>query len=306
MPPESPEMIHSTDPARKTDGALLGTSFYYHMLRLLQKFAELQNKTDESKAFSNQAASTKEAYNNRFFNRETAQYGNNTVTANLLSLCFDLVPEGYEENVFANIVHKTQNDFNGHVSTGLVGIQWLMRGLSKYGRSDLALQIATNRDYPSWGYMIENGATTIWELWNGNTADPSMNSQNHVMLLGDLIVWFYEYLGGIQNASGNSGFQKIHMQPYIVDGLTHVTALYHSVHGPIKSAWEKNDDSFEWNISVPANTRAIVSIPATDKKQITESGKSVSGTRGVKFLRNETSRIVFEVGSGEYKFRVTQ
>jgi alpha-L-rhamnosidase len=306
MPPESPEMIHSTDPARKTDGALLGTSFYYHMLRLLEKFAELQNKTDESKVFSSQAVIVKEAYNNRFFNRETAQYSNNTVTANLLSLCFNLVPEGYEEKVFANIVHKTQNDFNGHVSTGLVGIQWLMRGLSKHGRSDLAFQIATNRDYPSWGYMIENGATTIWELWNGNTADPSMNSQNHVMLLGDLIVWFYEYLGGIQNAPGNNGFQKIHMQPYVVDGLTHVTAHYHSVHGQIKSAWEKKDNSFEWNISVPANTKAVVYIPATNKKQITENGKSISGTQGVKFLRNETSRIVFEVGSGEYKFRVKQ
>lgn len=304
MPPESPEMIHSADPARKTDGTLLGTSFYYHMLRLLEKFAQLQDKNDESKQFSDQASLIKEAYNNRFFNRETAQYSNNTVTANLLSLRFGLVPEGYEEKVFENIVHKTQNDFNGHVSTGLVGIQWLMRSLSEYGRSDLAFQIATNRSYPSWGYMIENGATTIWELWNGDTADPAMNSHNHVMLLGDLIVWFYEYLGAIQNAPGNCGFKKIEMHPYDVDGLTYVTASYHSTHGLIKSAWKKSEDSFEWNITVPANSKAVISIPAKDKKQITESGKKVSATQGIKFLRNETGRVVFEVGSGDYEFKV--
>ncbi|MEA4917774.1 MAG: family 78 glycoside hydrolase catalytic domain [Proteiniphilum sp.] len=306
MPPESPEMIHSGDPARKTDGTLLGTSFYYHMLCLLEKFALLQEKKDESKQFSDQAALIKEAYNNRFFNKETAQYSNNTVTANLISLCFNLVPEGYEKKVFENIVHKTQHDFNGHVSTGLVGIQWLMRGLSTYGRSDLAFQIATNRDYPSWGYMIENGATTIWELWNGNTADPAMNSQNHVMLLGDLIVWFYEYLGAIQNAPGNSGFKKIEMKPHVVDRLSHVTASYHSLHGMIKSAWKKSGDSFEWNITVPANSKAIVYIPAKDKKQITESEKNVSNAQEVKFLRSETNWVIFEVGSGNYEFKVKE
>ena len=103
----------------------------------------MQGKTEEAADFSDQAAQVKEAYNNRFFHEETAQYSNNTVTANLLSLRFGLVPEGFEERVFANIVDKTMNDFNGHVSTGLVGIQWLMRGLTCHGRGDIAYAIAT-------------------------------------------------------------------------------------------------------------------------------------------------------------------
>ena len=305
MPPESPEMIHSGDPARKTDGVLLGTSFYYHMLRLLERFALLQDKSDEAADFSNQAALVREAYNNQFFNEETAQYSNNTVTANLLSLRFGLVPEGLEERVFANIVDKTMNEFDGHVSTGLVGIQWLMRGLTNYGRGDIAYKIATNRDYPSWGYMIENGATTIWELWNGDTADPTMNSHNHVMLLGDLIVWFYEYLGGIQNAAGSTAFREIHMQPYFANGLNYVTASHHSTQGLIKSAWKKDENTFEWDITIPGNCSAVVYIPAKDRKQITESTNNISKVRGVKYLRQENEFFVYEVGSGNYQFKVT-
>ena len=304
MPPESPEMIHSADPARKTDGVLLGTSFYYHMLRLLEKFALLQEISDEASDFSNQAALVKEAYNIRFFNEETAQYSNNTVTANILSLRFGLVPEGYEERVFTNIVDKTMNEFDGHVSTGLVGIQWLMRVLTDYGRGDIAYTIATNRDYPSWGYMIENGATTIWELWNGNTADPTMNSHNHVMLLGDLIVWFYEYLGGIQNSLGSTGFREIHMQPYIANGLNYVTASHHSMQGLIKSEWKKNGNTFEWDITIPGNSSALVYIPAKDRKQITESNNNISKAHGVKYLRQEKEFFVYKVGSGNYKFKV--
>jgi alpha-L-rhamnosidase len=184
----------------------------------------------------------------------------------------------------------------------LVGIQWLMRGLSDRGRADLAFRIATNRDYPSWGYMIENGATTIWELWNGNTADPGMNSHNHVMLLGDLVVWFYEYLAGIQNAPGSSGFENIVMKPYPVDGLDYVKASYNSVHGVIKSDWQKTDNSFKWEITVPCNTNATVYIPATDKAQVTESGKKASSSDGVKFVKMDGNYAVYKVGSGNYSF----
>ncbi len=302
MPPESPELIHSKDPARKTDAAVLGTTFYYRMLFLLERFATLLNKPDDVKAFASEAQTVKNAYNEKFFNKETAQYSNNTVTANLLSLCYGMVPDGYADKVFNNIVDKTEKDFNGHVSTGLVGIQWLMRGLSDRGRADLAFRIATNRDYPSWGFMVEHGATTIWELWNGNTADPAMNSHNHVMLLGDLIVWFYEYLAGIQNAPGSTGFEKIVMHPYPVAGLDYVNASYHSVHGIIKSNWHKNGNAFLWEITVPANTIATVYIPATDKAQVTEGGNKASSAKGIKFMKMEGEYAVYQVGSGNYSF----
>lgn len=302
MPPESPELIHSKDPSRITAASVLGTTFYYRILGLMERFAYLQNKPDEAKAFAEEAVIIKNAYNDKFFDSSTGRYDNNTVTANLLSLCYGMVPEGFEQKVFDNIVDKTVTDFNGHVSTGLVGIQWLMRGLSDYGNTGLAYQIVTNRDYPSWGYMIENGATTIWELWNGNTANPAMNSHNHVMLLGDLIVWFYEYLAGIQNDPGSAGFKKIVMRPYLVKELDHVNAAYHSVRGLIKSSWHKHGEQIHWDITIPCNTTATVYIPASGKNRVMESGKKAASSDGVKFVRMDGKYAVFEIGSGSYSF----
>jgi len=302
MPPERPELIHSQDPARKTDGAVLSTTFYYRILKLLEKFAVVQGKTADAQAFADEAAVIKDAFNAKYFNTETAAYSNNTVTANVLALCFGMVPEGVEDRVFANIVEKTEKDFNSHVSTGLVGIQWLMRCLTAYGRPDLALRIATNRDYPSWGYMIENDATTIWELWNGNTADPGMNSHNHVMLLGDLIVWYYECLAGIRNDPSGAGFERIVMHPYPMKGIEYVDAGFSSVRGLIRSNWTRHRGRFYWAIAVPCNSTATVYIPAESKSQVLESEKPATSQPGIKFLRMENGCAVFEVGSGEYLF----
>jgi alpha-L-rhamnosidase len=305
MPPESPELIHSQDPARKTDGAVLSTAFYYRILYILEKFAILLEKESDADAFSQQAEIIKSAFNDKYFNKDTKQYANNTVTSNLLPLCFGMVPDEYKEGVFENIVDKTMNESHGHVSTGLVGIQWLMRGLSEYGRPDIAYKIATNTDYPSWGYMIDKGATTIWELWNGDTANPEMNSGNHVMLLGDLVVWFYEYLAGIQNDPNDVGFKEIVMKPYPVEGLDYVKASYKSVHGLIKSEWTKTGGQFTWNISVPCNSTATVYIPiTTDKNKVTEGGEKASAAKGVKFLRLTDKYRVFRIGSGNYSFKV--
>jgi|AGTN01.3.fsa_nt_gi Alpha-L-rhamnosidase N-terminal domain./Bacterial alpha-L-rhamnosidase. len=302
MPPESPELIHSKDPARKTDFAVTGTTFYYRMLYFMERFANLQNKSEDAKEFAEQAAVVKEAFNNKYFDKKTNQYSNNTVTANLLSLCHGLVPEGCEEAVFEHIVDKTLREFNGHVSTGLLGIQWLMRGLTKYGRPDIAFKIATNRDYPSWGYMKEKGATTIWELWNGDTADPTMNSANHVMLLGDLIIWYYENLAGIQNTPGSAGFKQITMKPCLITGLDYVSASYHSAHGLIKSSWRKENRIFTWNIEVPCNTVATVYIPATTKEGVVENNGKAASAKGIRFIKMEGAYAVFEVGSGNYNF----
>jgi alpha-L-rhamnosidase len=304
MPPESPELIHSQDPGRKTDAAVLGTTFYFRMLYLLERFAHLINKPDEAQEFAKEAVIVKNAFNARFFNKETYQYSNNTVTANLLSLCYGMVADEDQEAVFKHIVDKTMGEFNGHVSTGLVGIQWLMRGLTQYGRPDIALRIATNRTYPSWGYMVEKGATTIWELWNGDTADPAMNSHNHVMLLGDLIVWYYENLAGIRNKPGSTGFKQIEMKPYPINGLDWVTASYHSVRGQIESAWKKDGEQLRWQITIPGNTTAFVYFPTSDKDKITESGAGINTLKGIRFIESKDGYTLYELGSGRYDFLI--
>lgn len=295
MPPESQQLIHSQDPARKTDGAILSTTMYYSLLNMMSEFARLSGQEADIPVYQDLAAKMKEAYNTKYFNPETAQYGNNTVTANILSLRLGLVPAGHEEKVFANIVKKTEEDFGGHVSTGVLGIQHLMRGLTEYGRVDMAWKIATNETYPSWGYMVKKGATTIWELWNGDTADPAMNSANHVMLLGDLVIWYYEDLAGIKCDPSAIAYKKLIMAPVFPEGLDAVSASYQSVYGDIKSAWTKKDGSFKWDITIPGNTSAVVRIP----KALNVNPASQPGVRTVS---DAGDFVEVEIGSGSYHF----
>ena len=262
MPPESLELIHSKDTNRITKAPVISTPHYCLLASHMAKFADMLGYTDDAQHFRKQVERSVKAFNAKYFDAKTGRYDNNTVTANILPIAFGMVPEGYTNAVFANIVDKTENECNGHVSTGVIGIQHLMRTLTEYGRGDLAVKIASDETYPSWGYMYRNGATTIWELWNGNTANPAMNSGNHVMLLGDLILWEYEYLAGIRAAE--PGYRKIVLKPYPIKGLDHVKATYQSVSGPIESAWTCKDNRFEWDIVIPANTSAEVYLPTAN------------------------------------------
>ena len=298
MPPESLELIHSQDPARKTSDKLLNSAYFHYLLELMQEFAVLSGHTADTTHYRQLADSVKMAYNATFFNPETAQYDNNTVTANLVSLMLGMVPEGYEEKVMENIVSKTEGEHKSHVSTGVLGIQHLMRGLTAYGHEDLAYTIATNETYPSWGYMASKGATTIWELWNGDYAAPNMNSCNHVMLLGDLIIWYYENLAGIKNDPSSIGFKKIQMAPTFPEGLEWVKASYDSPYGEIKSHWELKNGLFDWKIEIPANTTASVRIPAAfgiDADQVKQ-------LKGVHQVNVADDYLTLEIGSGEYHF----
>ena len=302
MPPEAQELIHSNDTTRITRGEILSTTFFYHMLTLMQKFAGLLNKTEDASAFKQLSDSIYFAYNQKFFNNKLNYYGNNTATANLLSLAFNLVPEENRNAVFKNIIDKTMNDFKGHISTGLVGSEWIMRILTRFGRGDIAYKLVTNTDYPSWGYMVRNGATTIWELWNGNTADPAMNSGNHLMLVGDLVIWFYEDLAGIKSDPENPGFRNIIMKPNPVGDLKYVKASYRSVRGLIRSEWKKTKSIFEWEITIPPNTHATIYIPAKNESVVKENGGKASSSEGVQFIRTEGDKAIYKLISGTYHF----
>lgn len=297
LPPESLELIHSQDPARKTNGEVLSTAVFYSILQLMENFANMNGLPDDAKEYAQLAALMKDAYNKKYFDYQTARYDNNTVTANLLSLQLGLVPEGYEDKVFANVVEKTEVEHKGHVSVGVLGIQHLMRGLTRNGNKELAYRIATNTSYPSWGYMIERGATTIWELWNGDTADPAMNSRNHVMLLGDLLIWFYEDLAGIKNDPSSVAFKKIWMEPVFPEKLNSVNASHISPYGKIESSWKRDGDKLEWNITIPANTTATVKLPArfnvkVDTKQA-----------GIHSAEESGEHLIVNLGSGNYTFK---
>ncbi|MCR4857531.1 MAG: glycoside hydrolase family 78 protein [Bacteroidales bacterium] len=270
MPPESLELVHAKDPSRMTKPAAISTPFYCYLAGKMKHFAALLGKTQDVVLFQTDIIVITKAYNDKYLDRKTGQYDNSTVTANILPLAFGMVPKDLEGKVFGNIIDKTVNEFDGHVSTGVVGIQQLMRTLTDYGRGDLALKIASSDTYPSWGYMAKNGATTIWELWNGNTAAPYMNSGNHVMLLGDLVLWEYEYLGGIR--AKEPGYKIIQLKPYPIEGLDYVNCTYKSVSGDIQSSWKRDGNRFNWEIIIPANTTAEVWLPTANGYEVRTYG----------------------------------
>jgi alpha-L-rhamnosidase len=298
VPPESKQQIHSKDSSRITAGALLSTAYYYHYLTMMARFATLLHEQKDAVAFTAAAGVIKTAFNNRFFHKD--HYDNNTVTANLLPLSFDMVPAAARKQVFAHVTDSTMLKYGGHISTGVIGTQWLMRGLTKEGRPDIAYLIAADRDYPGWGYMVANGATTIWELWNGNTANPAMNSHNHVMLLGDLLVWLYEDLAGIK--SNGPAYRQLEMKPALVPGMDYVNASFHTMYGLVRSSWRKEVNKFNWKLTVPVNTVATIYVPAHAVTAVQESGIPVLANKDITFLRMEGERAVFKIGSGVYEF----
>jgi len=302
VPPESPRLIHSQDPARKTNGMLLGTAYFYQMLRLMHRYATLLGKREDVAEYDGLANAMRSAFLKRFFRADLNQFDNGTQTSAILPLAFDMEPDGTREAVFEHLVSKIHNESQDHVGVGLIGAQWLMRTLSENGRADLAYKIATQTTYPGWGYMIEKGATTIWELWNGNTADPAMNSGNHVMQIGDLGVWLYEYVAGIRPDPEHPGFKHVVIRPYPIQDLTFVKASHKSMYGTVRSNWKRENGHFVLDVSIPANTTATIIVPANNAAKVTESGEPVERAKGVKFVRGENGAVVYEVGSGAYSF----
>lgn len=286
MPPERPELIHSEDPARKTDGALIATAYMIHIMQQMSRFAGVCGISSESEMWKREAETMKEAFNRRFLHNggktspvpghplypDSVYYGNNTATANILTLAFGIAPEECRQNIINNVVRNIIVDNGGHVSCGVIGISHLLRTLTRNGYGDVAFLLATNTSYPSWGYMAEHGATTIWELWNGDTANPAMNSGNHVMLLGDLLAWCYQDLGGIKNAPGSVGYEKLLMEPdFTIQDLDSISCSYMTPRGLVTSRWRKTLEQLHWEVTLPQGVSAICVMPGGERREISRS-----------------------------------
>ena len=303
VPPADPKAIHSHDPSQKTAKEILATSYFYHCLKLMTRYAKRLDKPEDARRYEMLAGNLKTAFNRECYHADTGFYGNGSQTACVLPLAFDLVPEQERSRVFGHLVDKIVNESKGHVGTGLVGGQWLNRVLTEGGRPDLAFAFGTNTTYPSWGYMAENGATTIWELWNGDTANPAMNSGNHVMLVGDFVIWLYENLAGLKSAPDLPGFKQLLMKPELLPGLNQARAWHLSPYGRIESEWHRAGDRVTWQITLPPNCTATVCLPTRDPNLITEGGKTLEKVQNVTLQHLEVDQAVLEIGSGSYHFQ---
>ena len=304
MPPEDPKLIHSNDPARKTRQAILATSYFHHCLNLMARYAQLAGQTGGRRSASAALAETlKTAFNAKFYNQRKGLLRQRL--ADLLRAAAGVRSGAAAERprVFAHLVKKIDRRDQGprrHRPHRRPVAQ--PRAHRRRPRPTSSIASPRTPTYPSWGYMVEKGATTIWELWNGDTADPAMNSGNHVMLVGDSS-------SGSTNTSPASGptrrspgFKHIIMKPHPVGDLTFVKASHRSPYGLIASEWQRDGGTFDWQITVPPNTTATVYVPTPNAASVTESGKPVAKVSGVKFLRQEAGAAVYEVAAGSYQF----
>jgi alpha-L-rhamnosidase len=187
-----------------------------------------------------------------------------------------------------------------HLSTGIFGTKFMLDELSRSGYHELALKIVQQTDFPGWGYMLANGATTLWEHW---AFDADTYSHNHPMF-GSVSQWFYSWLGGIQPAGDAYGFNKIIIRPETHGTLSWVKCSYISINGKIVSNWSKKNGELIMNIEIPANTSAKVSFPSSDPGKIVADGIVLNKATGITDCTVNAGITTCNIVSGRYTFVV--
>ncbi|MBD3176204.1 MAG: Bacterial alpha-L-rhamnosidase, partial [Armatimonadia bacterium] len=264
----------------------IGAAYYYFSTKLVAEIAEVLGREGDAAAYSALAREIRDAFNAAYYDEATGQYPGGTQASYVLPLYMGLVPDDQRGRVEQNLLDKIAED-DYHPTTGFLGTAYLLPVLSEMGAHDVAARMITQETYPSWGYMVRQGATTIWELWNSDTAGPGMNSRNH-FALGSVGRWFYEGLAGIRPDPQAPGFEHFEVAPEPGGGLTWAEASYDSPRGEIHSRWEINGESFELTVTVPPNASATVIVPGEDP------AGEVDGADGV-----------FEVPAGTWTFTST-
>lgn len=291
VPPEDRNIKHSKDDSRRTDGVLISTAYYYRLMNEMSAVAGILGFRSDSTAFRREALQVGEAFNKKFYDAAAGCYGNNTVTANILPLAFDIVPESECGRVAENLRQTIMEKNGGQVSAGVVGLQWLMKTLTKAGLGDVAYRLATNPEYPGYGYMVDRGATTIWEYWNGDSILDS--SHNHVMLLGDLLTWCWEDLAGIRGEMNPAGYRLL-LAPDFTTPFNRIDGRRVCPCGEVVSSWQRKNGRIIWTVRIPPSTTGYLSFRGADPRTIKVDGVSLS----------DFSRCVEEgwpVPSGEYR-----
>ena len=296
---------------KRTPPEITATGFYYFDAWILAQAAKVLGKTEDYKRYSLLAENIKKAYNEKFLNKETNQYSTGSQTSNAMSLQLGLVPKEREKAVLANLVDDIMIKNEGHLSTGILGTNALEQVLGKLGRADVMFKIATQTTYPSWGYTISKGATTVWEAFEIESKKPYTVSLN-MKMFGSTEIFFFRDLAGI--GRGDIGFKQIIIRPCIVGDLTYAKASLKTVRGVIAVDWKVADRLLDMKVTLPTNSKGKVSVPKMQLKNvtITESGNTlwkdglyVNKVLGINGGSETEDYVTFDVGSGNYMFQLS-
>ncbi|MCB9421736.1 MAG: family 78 glycoside hydrolase catalytic domain [Ardenticatenaceae bacterium] len=295
-------------PTPVTNNELIATAFYAYSARLLADVAQVLGKVDDAACYTDLAHQVTAAFNNEFVT-PAGRIGPNTQTAYVLALHFDLLPESARPLAAERLAAEISRG-GYHLTTGFVGTPYLCHVLSRYGYTDVAYKLLNQEDCPSWLYPVKQGATTIWERWDGIKPDGSfqdagMNSFNHYAYgaVGD---WLYQVVAGIDIDPDVPGYKRTLIQPQPGGGLTYAKASLDAMYGRIKSKWTLEDDMFQLEVTIPANSEAVVHLPAQAAANITEQGQPLDQIEGISEIQQVGETVVLSVSSGQYCFAVSK
>lgn len=283
---------------------VFATMMFAYATDLVSRMATVLGKTAEAEQYGTLFNDIKSAFNKAYVTDDGHIEGN-TQAGYALALHFDLLPESKRAAAVQYMLAGI-DAYNGHMSTGFHSTYRMMLELSRAGRSDVAYRLINNTTFPSWGYSIANGATTIWERWDGYVKgrgfqDKGMNSFNHYAI-GAVAEWMYRVILGINNDDAHPAYEQFVVRPVPGGGLTWAKGSYNSIRGRIASSWRVENGMYSLDVTIPANTSAAVYVPARSAESVSESGVPASRAAGVRFVRMQDGDAVFSVASGTYKF----
>ena len=267
------------------------TAYAYVEYDTVARIAAVLGRDEEAREFKERAGYVREAFRSAFVDSSSGSVAGNSQTSLACALYQGLLEKGEEPKALENLVAEVEK-YGRHLDTGILGAKYLLHTLSSHGRTDIAYAVATQTDYPGWGYWVEQGATSLWERWDGR------DSQNHHMY-SDISAWFYRELAGIRPDPEEPGFKHTLFRPNPVADLTWAKAHHQSPHGLIECSWEVKADSFVLQVTVPANCRGTISLPPGFHHDLRLNGKEPDSidreTQGTEI------RHVLRVGSGMHR-----
>jgi alpha-L-rhamnosidase len=270
--------------------------YFIYNLDLAAKIARVLGKTEDARHYEEQAQLKRQAVHAKYYDPAREVYVNGEQAYQTMALVSGVIPAERRAQLSNMLTLLITEAHKGHLNTGVLGTFFMFQYLLHENRNDLIFQMVNQHTYPSWGWLLDNGTTTIGEQWGG------MESQIHSSFLS-VNSWFIEGIGGIQVDPVAPGYKHILIRPAVVADLAWAKVRYNSIRGPIVSEWKQADGRFDLHIEIPANTTATVYLPAKNKEAVSEGGKPATEVEGVKFLRLEDTTAVFEVESGRYSFQ---
>jgi alpha-L-rhamnosidase len=300
--------------SKETPKDFIWTCLYYQNVRTLAKMSKVLERESEISKYETLAKKIGTTINREWLNPVTGHYATASQTSDILPLAIEVVPREFRQQVIDNIA-RTISENGGKFKVGHIGLPGFMESLVDHGLGDVVYKAVNTTEFPGWGYMVSQGATTVWEGWS--LKNGTYQAEESMTMLTGVGRFFYESIAGIQepNFYGikafGPGYGFFSIKPNVLGDLTYASASIKTVRGIISSGWKKTDKAFALDVIIPVNTRARVSIPVGSKNStITESGKVVwkngayvRGVEGISGGKQEAGYVTFDTGSGEYNFK---